>query len=534
MRRFSSYGPVNPKLHYYAPRKELIEKAYTTLVGENPEEGGHYITVWAPRQCGKTWIMQEVLKQIEKRGGFDVVKVDLDHLKTVTDISRILASIRKDISQELQIEIPDMKTLEEFQEIFSRDVLAKPLILIFDEFDALPEEIINKLVGVFRSIYTRRQNELRKPEKERWYRLHGIALIGVRSVLGIENVKGSPFNIQRSLHIPNLTFEEVKGMYQWYEKEGGQKVEGEVIERLYYETRGQPGLVGWLGELFTEGFDDYANDNTKPIGIREFEWVYSAAIYALPNNNILNIISKAKEGPNKTLIMELYKTEEKLAFTFDEPTINALYMNGVVDKEVDEEARYYLRFSSPFVQKRLFNYFSRTLFKQMGRLVEPFLKLDNVITPTHLDIPGLMKLYQTYLDNNKSWLFKDVPRRSDLRVYEAVFHFNLYSYIDKFLQNKKGRVFPEFPTGNGKIDLLIRYNNIHYGIELKSFSDDSGYRLALNQAAQYGKQFQLPEIYLVTFVESIDETNRQTYEVDYLDPGTTVTVKPIFIQTGKP
>ena len=26
--------------------------------------------------------------------------------------------------------------------------------------------------------------------------LHGLALIGVRSVLGIENVKGSPFNVQ--------------------------------------------------------------------------------------------------------------------------------------------------------------------------------------------------------------------------------------------------------------------------------------------------------------------------------------------------
>ena len=268
--------------------------------------------------------------------------------------------------------------------------------------------------------------------------------------------------------------------------------------------------------------------------MREFERVYSAAIYALPNNNILNIISKAREKPNKELILELYKTEEKMEFTFDEPTINALYMNGVVDKEVDEENRYYLRFSSPFVQKRLFNYFSRTLFKQMGRLVEPFHNLDNIIMPSHLDIPGLMGLYQTYLDNNKSWLFKDVPRRSDLRVYEAVFHFNLYSYLDKFLQNKKGRVFPEFPTGNGKIDLLIRYNNLRYGIELKSFSDDAGYRLALSQAARYGKQLQLPVIYLVAFVESIDEMNRKIYEVDYLDPETGVTVKPIFILTGKP
>jgi hypothetical protein len=36
-----------------------------------------------------------------------------------------------------------------------------------------------------------------------------MALIGVRAVLGVENVKGSPFNVQRSVHIPNLTHDEV-------------------------------------------------------------------------------------------------------------------------------------------------------------------------------------------------------------------------------------------------------------------------------------------------------------------------------------
>ena len=53
MKRFSSYGPIDTDLHYYAPRKELIDKAYTRVVGENRDKGGHYITVWAPRQCGK-------------------------------------------------------------------------------------------------------------------------------------------------------------------------------------------------------------------------------------------------------------------------------------------------------------------------------------------------------------------------------------------------------------------------------------------------------------------------------------------------
>jgi hypothetical protein len=60
----------------------------------------------------------------------------------------------------------------------------------------------------------------------------------------------------------------------------------------------------------------------------------------------------------------------------------------------------------------------------------------------------LLKLYQNYLDKNKKWMFKQAPRRSDMRVFEAVFHFNLYAYINEFLRSKKGQVFPEFPTGN--------------------------------------------------------------------------------------
>ncbi|MBF0235292.1 MAG: hypothetical protein HQK65_20000, partial [Desulfamplus sp.] len=55
MRTFSSYGPLNPRLHYYAPRKELLDFGYSQLVGNSPEEGGHYITVWGSRQTGKSW-----------------------------------------------------------------------------------------------------------------------------------------------------------------------------------------------------------------------------------------------------------------------------------------------------------------------------------------------------------------------------------------------------------------------------------------------------------------------------------------------
>ncbi|HLP57774.1 MAG TPA: hypothetical protein VK186_03050, partial [Candidatus Deferrimicrobium sp.] len=194
----------------------------------------------------------------------------------------------------------------------------------------------------------------------------------------------------------------------------------------------------------------------------------------------------------------------------------------------------YVKFASPFVQKRLFNYFSGEIFKEMGQLVDSFLNVKEVISPDHMDIPGLLTLYQNYLERNKGWLFKNAPRRSDLRIYEAVFHFNLYAYLDELLRGKKVQIFPEFPTGNGKIDLLLQYNNITYGIELKSFTDQTGYRSALEQAAQYAGRLRLRDIYLVSFIDSIDETNKKNYENPFLDPVTGVTVYPVFIQTGNP
>ncbi|MCP4373452.1 MAG: hypothetical protein GY797_35925, partial [Deltaproteobacteria bacterium] len=64
MRRFSSYGQIDTELHYYAPRTALIEHAYTQLMGENPEKGGHYITVWAPRQTGKSGTMLQIRQRL--------------------------------------------------------------------------------------------------------------------------------------------------------------------------------------------------------------------------------------------------------------------------------------------------------------------------------------------------------------------------------------------------------------------------------------------------------------------------------------
>jgi len=267
MRKFSSYGPVDTDLHYYAPREVLIGQAVADLLGEDPAKGGHYIAVWAPRQRGKTWIVQQALRRLRNepqyRDAFDILYIPLEHLKLERDVAKIAQSLAQEVTRALNLSPVAIHEIQEIEQIFRRQVLRKPLILVLDEFDALTEEAIAGIAGVFRNIYIRRQDESDRPTGEKTYLLHGVALIGVHAVLGVENPRGSPFNVQRSLHIPNLTFAEVQGLFDWYTRERGQVVEPAVVERLFYETRGQPGLTCWFGELLTE---IYNPDHTRPTG----------------------------------------------------------------------------------------------------------------------------------------------------------------------------------------------------------------------------------------------------------------------------
>src|SRR5262245_58517174 len=67
-RRFHSYGPVDSSEHYCVERRELVEQC-VDQTGHNPEKGGHFFTIWAPRQTGKTWLMRRAIEEIRARYG---------------------------------------------------------------------------------------------------------------------------------------------------------------------------------------------------------------------------------------------------------------------------------------------------------------------------------------------------------------------------------------------------------------------------------------------------------------------------------
>jgi hypothetical protein len=106
-------------------------------------------------------------------------------------------------------------------------------------------------------------------------------------------------------------------------------------------------------------------------------------------------------------------------------------------------------------------------------------------------------------------------------------------YLSNFIERFDGEIYPEFPTGNGKIDLIVKYQGKTYGIELKTYTNVPGYKKALRKAAHYGRQLGLKEISLIFFIESIDDESRKKLESCFEDEKTRVKIDPIFVEIGE-
>ena len=532
-RIFSSYGTVIPSNHYFAPRLDLIEKGKKILIGD--DKGGHYITVWASRQSGKSTTLMEIRGAIKKeRDDFLIINLSAEDWGSakdgITGLQYIVEEIEIYLETQYKINIktPEIKTDKDFVQFFTKKYFSKKIIMVIDEFDRLEDDVIAEITHAFRKIYlkTIETQEVEKPV------LHSLALIGIRSVLGIENQKGSPFNVQNSLQIPHLTYDEVNQMFKEYTEEHGQDIDQDVIDILFYETQGQPGLVSWFGELLTV---ECNRDTNKPITMDDWNYSY-AEVNAIPSSHLLNLISKVNENEDaKKLVIDLFQTREKIEFIFTNKLHNYLYLNGII-KPVKEKFKNkfanYIKFTCQFVHRQLFQYYAAEFRYSHSRLlVDPFMDLEAIINDTYIDIDGIINLYQQYVNKNREKLFKDASRRkTDLQICEAVFHFDIYSYLSRFLQSKPASVQPEFPTGNGKIDLIIKHNGRIHGIELKSFVDATEMNKAKIQTAEYANSLNIKEIFLLFFIEfKIPADKREELESSYFDDNG-IEVKPRFLE----
>jgi hypothetical protein len=503
MRRFHSYGPVDKDIHFCVPREKLVTSCLDHIIGE-PGKGGHYFTIWAPRQTGKTWLMHQAKDRVEHLypDCFTIGTMSMQGVGFQKDDPNTQAAFLTKTPllflDAFEKEIGAPGGIDEWALLFHRKkgIFQKPVMLLIDEFDSLPAEVIDQMVTMFRNVYLFREH----------YWLHGLALIGVKAVLGVDSLRGSPFNIQRSLHVSNFSQDEVADLFDQYRRESGQAVDAEVVQNVFDATNGQPGLVGWFGELLT---DKYNPGMPSPIDDTVWETVYRRALYVEWNNTVLNLLAKAK-GAYRDQVLALFTTSD-IAFNLRADWCSYLYLNGIIDYVTQTDshgrAQEICRFSSPFVQKCLYG--SLTIDIVGDRLPIPAVEIMDDLSDVFeagLHLPPLLARYKSYLVRMKGRglnPFKDQPRRADMHYTEAVGHFHLYAWMKEALEDVCV-ISPEFPTGNGKVDIHIRCDNLEGVIEVKSYRNPAKTKDGIIQAAAYAGKLGLDAVTLALFVPTDD------------------------------
>lgn len=84
-------------------------------------------------------------------------------------------------------------------------------------------------------------------------------------------------------------------------------------------------------------------------------------------------------------------------------------------------------------------------------------------------------------------------------------HFHLFAWLTDVLR-RRCAVSPEFPSGNGKVDLHLRCGEKHGIIEVKSFKDAYQLKDDRGRAAEYARDLGLNTVTMAVFAPIEDKT----------------------------
>lgn len=493
MRRFNYTGPVYPDEHYVVSRMGLIQRTKEEI------DEGKYFVIFAPRQMGKTSFIQHTIEVLHKDQHYIGVDLDFERYGNFSeeDFYRVL---QRDFKKRLlsRLEEINCESLKEIKDIFSKIIIKnnddfytfieelgeiisqKRIVLLIDEFDAVPIEITKPFLFSLREMYIRRR-------KEPGFAPYSVALIGVRNIAELNLGSQSPFNIARAINIKNFTLDETKDLIGQYIEESGQQFALGVIEKIYEETNGQPFLVNRLCAILTEELaikgEITLEDLTQALEILVDE----------TNSNFSSLETNARR--DQDLILSILFGTKDITYNPRNEVQRRLIMYGVI-KGIDNQAE----IANPIYHRVLWKHFklpddnglSRSFNGEEFRLF---------ITPEgKINMGEILLRFKEFIERVGIGLFDltDRPR-------EAVGQYLLMSYLDLFMRTIKGHLLLETPSGRGRLDILLLYQGQNYVVETKIWRGKVAFEYALEQVKRYAGTEHVTEGYLVFFDQRLKD-----------------------------
>ena len=264
-RIFNIAGPCNPKKHYMIDALRRLGKDIFQLIDLE-----QYFVIHAARQSGKTTLLLELTRIVNKEGKYHALYCSLENAQAAADAAEGIPTIINSIQNALEgYDLPNAR-------LFQKDInindhlnslqmaltnycrsLDKPLVLFFDEADCLSGQTLISFLRQLRNGYVNRENI---PF------IHSLALVGMRNIRDYRDEyrlpektlgSASPFNITAaSMTLQNFSQKEVEDLYYQHTVETGQKFNLDAIDLVWMQTQGQPWLVNAIAREIVMNMTD--------------------------------------------------------------------------------------------------------------------------------------------------------------------------------------------------------------------------------------------------------------------------------------
>lgn len=411
------------------------------LVEENA-----YFVVHAPRQTGKTTALRALAAELTASGRYAALHLSCEEGEVAGDDAALAQrTILKELALSAEVALPaELRPPLDSQRGESGLIAGaltawahacpRPLVLIFDEIDALRGPSLISVLRQLRAGYTRRPEHFPA----------SVILCGLRDVRDYKAAGGgdpsrlgtsSPFNIKlTSLRVGDFTEAEVRELYGQHTADTGQLFTEGALARAWEVTRGQPWLVNAL-----------ARKMVQEMGLSAADPITAAHV------------DDAKER----LILERATHLDSLMDKLMEPRVRRVIEPLLTGREMalspyDDDARYTrdlgliasvnpIEISNPIYKEVIARVLSENAESQVTEKRSAFVLPDG-----RLAWNRLLRAFARFWREHGEVLASRMP------YPEAGPQLVVMAFLQRIV-NGGGYIDREYGVGRGRIDLLVRY-----------------------------------------------------------------------------
>lgn len=337
MKTFGTQGPVNPKDNYVVSRTEEIADFVDRV------KKGKYIVLFAPRQTGKTTLFRAAMDALIVDAYFPI-QLNFEAYVDLTPAA-FYGYLFKDIHREIEhvfekrdatpsetlnqflddTQVTDHLSMRNFFQQLPRFLThpdnGQKVVLIIDEFDAIPPDAVRGFLHSLRYIYLD-QSSPRCP--------YSVGILGVKNITQLNFDQSiTSFNIQDEFHLPNFTLAQVRELLEQYTEEVGQAFAPEVITAIHKQTAGQPFFVNRCAQILTEEMDIPKN---QTITLAHFSKTHRQLLRER-NSNIEHLLTNIRRDRRfESILIRIMSYKIDLPFNIDNEIMNELVTYGVIAK----------------------------------------------------------------------------------------------------------------------------------------------------------------------------------------------------------